>query len=313
METCLRCSCLCQLFLWLVAIPGVGMAQSVGESSSPPLRFYVLDEFRQVVEGQEQFSTRVIVSGKFSGPTLRGTLQRVYRALNERSEFQGTERPDRVVVWAYVSKAHAHSGELWLARLQRTGTEALQIDLNENQLQELMAPQEDRFGLSEKKRREVWIEWQRIRQEARRSAQKKYPSDPSQFRQPGQIFLLARRNSMLLAEDYSKDPIAEMKGVVSLPAGTAITFIKSIPGNLPQLWLYVEAAHDLEGNLGVGWLDSLLLGQAIPAEDVRHQELVHRWEATARETLIQELIDTYGIVHSELSEILREAFRKNWP
>lgn len=276
------------------------------------ITYRIVDEVMEQDANQIKVSLRIIVSGKLSKSSLRRVLQSVRSEVEARRQFQNNASLISILIWTYVSKAHIHSKELWLASLRQNGKAAFQIRFNEAHLTQLQEPPEVRLGILEASRKEIWQALHRIEQRAQLEALERFPLDAKNLQAPGQFFRLSKRSTLILAEAIVTDPVAEMKGVVSLPPKTTITLIHSIPFE-NRLWHYVEANDPLKEVPAVGWIDSLTLIHQMQAPDQEYQEQIQRLTESIKFGYQSELSAQYQISLRQLEELFLEGILKNLP
>jgi len=146
------------------------------------LSHFVLDEDVYDAPVKTQVRLEILVSGQVSKPALETLLRSLYSSTRQRRGFKFHESPTHIFIYAYTSRDHAESGMgQWIAMLSRKGENAEpEIDMNDRQLSQVGARPEERFGLSEAKRKQIFSEIVKAEDRAEKEAEAKYPlSDPS--------------------------------------------------------------------------------------------------------------------------------------
>ncbi len=277
-----------------------------------PTSYQMVDETLEGEPGQTKIALRIIVSEKHSKESLTLLLQQLSTSIRARIEFQTGAPLQNIVIWAYISKTHVHSQALWLANLEQVGNSKAVIRFNELQLQELRSLPEQRFGLSEEQRKQVWQELNTLQATAKKEATARYPLDPSNFKHAEQRFQLSKRTTLILAEAETPDLLADMTGAVSLIPQTVITLRHSthLKG---RPWHYVEASSPIGEPSEIGWIDSLALASQMRFPDEAYYKNI--------QTLADELdfeykfglLEKYQISFRHLDHILIEGVFKKWP
>ena len=130
-----------------------------------------------------QVTLNVLVSGEISKTNLTSLLNELYSKTADRSGFKYHSHPTHVGIYAYTSKEYAQAGlGQWIAMLTKIGENGKpEISINERQINQLGAKPEEKFGLSEDKRRQIWDELIKAERRADREAWQRYPlPDPSE-------------------------------------------------------------------------------------------------------------------------------------
>jgi len=121
-------------------------------------QYSILDE--KVDDGpiKTQVRQNILASGQISEAGLRTLLGQLYSGIMARRGFRYSKAPTNVYIYAFTSPERARSGQ-WIAMLWKhlddTGPTILVF---EGELSQLGAPDEERFGLSEDERKEIWWE-----------------------------------------------------------------------------------------------------------------------------------------------------------
>lgn len=126
-----------------------------------------------------QVTLEALVTGEISAPGLKILLDQLYSSTKAKKGFKYHDSPTSIYIYAYTSKERAESGMgQWIAMLQKADAETSPtISINERQIAQLGAEPEERFGLSEEKRKEIWKELILIEDRAMEEALKRYPKE----------------------------------------------------------------------------------------------------------------------------------------
>ena len=153
-----------------------------------------------------QVTLEALVSGEISTPGLRILLDQLYSSTKAKKGFKYHDSPTSIYIYAYTSKERAESGMgQWIAMLQKAHAETSPtININERQISQLGVEPEERFGLSEEKRKEIWKELILIEDRAMEEALERYPQELE--KQIEMERRLIDENENKLAEKYELTP-----------------------------------------------------------------------------------------------------------
>lgn len=275
-------------------------------------QYSVLDEEVYDAPVKTQVTLNVLVSGNISEPGLRALLNQLYNTAKDKKDFEYHDSPTNIYIYAFTSREKAESGMgQWIAMLDKSyDDKSPAISINELQIAELTAKAEERFGLSEKKRKEIYKEAISAGRRARIEAEKEHPIDPTQSLRAGQVYQLTNKTP-LMPELEPADPIEAMRRVKQLPPNVTIKVLSvSMKQNTP--WYQVEAKGPSNSIIGTGWINSIaLMGQGVvkPKEQLRKQaELMDQ----LRDKYKNELAQKYGLTREQLEAITTEGLEKDW-
>lgn len=172
----------------------------------PVPEYTVLDEDIYDAPIKTQVTLKLLVSGKITKQGLTNLLEEIYSKTRVRSGFKYHSRPTLVFIYAYTSKEYAQSGSQWIAMLKGTdeGKEP-EISTNKAQLAQLRAKPEEKFGLSEAKRKLIYAEIAEAIYKADREVIQKYPLP--KLGEPG--YSQAFVDSQLEKQDKQRDILTE--------------------------------------------------------------------------------------------------------
>ena len=175
------------------------------ENTTTP-KYVILDEDVYDAPIKTQVTLSVLVSGEISEAGLKNLLNQLYSSTKARKGFKYHDSPTSIFIYAYTSKERAESrGRMWIAMLHKAHAETkATININERQLAQLGAEPEERFGLSEEKRKEIWKELILIEDRAMKEAEKQYPKQwEKEIEMQGRLI---DENKNKLAEKYELAP-----------------------------------------------------------------------------------------------------------
>lgn len=155
-----------------------GITEEPAKEKKPATPEYtILNEDIYDAPIKTQVELNILVSGEISEASLKTLLDQLYSSTRARKGFKYHDSPTSIYVYAYTSKERAESGMgQWIAMLQKAHAETKPtININERQLAQFGAEPEERFGLSEEKRKEIWKELILIEDRAMEEAEKRYP------------------------------------------------------------------------------------------------------------------------------------------
>ncbi|GEM_PF-3057910 len=171
----------------LAALAAVESPSALAEGSSPQMpEFRILGEEKHDSLIKAQVVVRAIVSEEVTVAGLRVLLQELYgRAARETDFLRYHDRVTNVYVYLFTSEEYAASGYQWVAMLDKnSGDPAPNITVDEARLELYTSPAapENRFGLAEDQRKEIFKEIVRIEDRALRESMERFPdllrSDP---------------------------------------------------------------------------------------------------------------------------------------
>jgi len=295
------------LVVCLILTACTGRPGPVFEQGKTPIpRHTVLNEDVYDVPGKTQVKQDVLVSGDISEEGLRTLLGQLYSGIMARRGFQHHDVPTNVYIYAFTSKERAGS-RLWIAMLAKHYDDAKPtISVNEGQVAQLGAKPEERFGLSEEKRKGIWQEIVRAESRAFDEAEGRYPYPFHKHMEVGGNYRLSEQTP-LMPEIHATDALAALEKTRYIPAGGTIEIVEIANEEGPP-WYYVQAR-----GIGMGWVDSVyLIGQF---DQENQQRLEDQFALLERliEEYRAEIARRYGLTREQLEEIGREAIEEYWP
>jgi hypothetical protein len=205
------------------------------------LKYTVLD--REVYDApvKTQVTLKLLVSGDITKKGLEELLTRLYLEIKKETGFKYRKNPNNIDIYAFSSKERAESGMgQWIAMLlKNVPDEEPKISMNDRQLAHLNVVSEEKFGLSEEKRKEIWAEIVKAEDRANEEAEERYPvPDPSKpgYSQTKVKDILIKQGDLIetLTEKY-KNEVTKKYGLTreQLDAIVAEAFEKDWP--LPKI------------------------------------------------------------------------------
>ena len=276
-------------------------------------KYSVLDEDIYDAPIKTQVELNILVSGEISEIGLKVLLNKLYSLTKAKKGFKYHNSPTNIYIYAFTSKERAESGMgQWIAMLQKSyGDVSPKISVNERQIAQLGAEPEEKFGLSEATRKQIWSEIVKAEDRATKEAEERYPTDPTQSLRVGQLFELSKETP-LMPELEPTDPMAALQRMRRLPPRTTIKVLKVSTKHFNQ-WYFVEARSPSISSLSTGWINGTALrwqGQVDPKQQLEKQgELENRLIDKYK----NELAKKYGLTLEQLKEIALEGVTKDWP
>lgn len=147
--------------------------------STPPilLSYKILKEDIYDAPVKSQVSLNILVPQKSSENELRSLLTHLYSKYSKRNNLKYHDYPTNIYIYAYTNQERANSemGQ-WLAMLAKSsGDIQPTFKFNDREYKSLNNSQENRFGLSESKRKLIWREIILAEDRARQEAETLYP------------------------------------------------------------------------------------------------------------------------------------------
>jgi len=278
--------------------------------------YKVLDQRVFEVPAKTQVTLIVLVWGKISEPGLRALLNQLYSSTKGMRGFKHHDSPTNIYIEAYTSEERAESDMgLWVAMLAKGYSDAgPRISINEKQIAQLGAKPEERFGLSEQKRQEIWKELVFAEDRVWKEIEEQYPLDPTESLRVGQVLELSKGGTAIIPELEPADPMAGLEMMRRLPPRTTIKVLRTAMKK-KLLYYFVEATGPSGVPLGSGWILSVaLMGQEQVAEHGKRQmQKRGELQSRLRDKYNKEMEKRYGLTHDQLKEISIEGQEKYWP
>jgi len=140
-------------------------------------KYTVLDEDIYDAPIKAQVAIDLLVSKDISKEGLTALLKHLYEKNRQRGGFKYHKKPTNIYIYAYPSREHADSGSgQWVGMLAKSYDDPKpKITVNEEFLARLREKPEEKFGLTESKRRSIFSEIVKVEDRAWQEAEKKYP------------------------------------------------------------------------------------------------------------------------------------------
>lgn len=130
-----------------------------------------------------QIAQHFLVTGEINAENLKILLQNLYNKAKGRTGFRYHNNPNAIYIYAYLDKERYEGGMgQWVAMLSQSAADNRPTtNVNEEQLSQLGKEPEEKFGLTEEKRKEIWQAIIKAERRATEDSEKQYPlPDPSQ-------------------------------------------------------------------------------------------------------------------------------------
>ena len=162
-------------------------------------KYSILSEDVYDIPLKTQVELNILVSGEISETGLKALLNKLYSSTKAKKGFKYHNSPTNIYIYAFTSKERAESGMgQWIAMLQESpGDLGPRISISKRQIAQLGAKPEERFGLSETNRIEIWKEYVLAEDRAWEKAEERYPFNTglsqSQFQKQAEKLTLFRQ------------------------------------------------------------------------------------------------------------------------
>lgn len=275
--------------------------------------YSVLNENVYDIPLKTQVELNILVSGEISETGLKALLNKLYSSTKAKKGFKYHNSPTNIYIYAFTSKERAESGMgQWIAMLQKSyGDVSPKISINERQIAQLGAEPEEKFGLSEATRKQIWSEIVKAEDRATKEAEERYPLDPTQSLRVGQLFELSKETP-LMPELEPTDPMAALQKMRRLPPRTTIKVLKVSTKDFKP-WYFVAARSPSRSSLGTGWINSTALRWQAQVDPKQQLEKQGELENRLIDKYENELAKKYGLTLEQLKEIALEGVTKDWP
>ena len=154
----------------------VMMVCGCAEAAKMPT-YTVLDEQVYDTPGKTQVKLEILTSGEITEEGLRTLLNKLYTSISKRRGFKYHTNPTNIYIYAFTSKEHYKSGMgQWIAMLDKGHSDVKpNIRINKRQVAQIGAKPEEKFGLSETKRKEIYQEIVKAEDKSYSESEKAYP------------------------------------------------------------------------------------------------------------------------------------------
>lgn len=186
------------LILYSVTVPPTIEKQEKVDVPS----YTILNEDIRDVPLEAQVILNVLVSDKITEDGLRTLLDHLYTSTKKRRGFKYHDSPTSIYIYVFTSKERAESGRgQWIAMLQKGYHDVKpEISIKTWQIAQLSAKPEEKFGLSEDARKQIYSEIVKAEDRAVVEAERKYPLPDPLVMDPSQVVIVEKKQLERQAE-----------------------------------------------------------------------------------------------------------------
>lgn len=150
-----------------IAVSILAAALFFGCSSDEPEKTIVLPDYVIVKEDKydapvkTQVEQHILVTGEINEENLKDLLRQQFDSIMQRRGFKHHDAPTNVYIYTYDTKERAEAEQgLWLAMLQMSPLDngEPEITIKREQIARIGQEPEEKFGLSEAQRKEIYKE-----------------------------------------------------------------------------------------------------------------------------------------------------------
>lgn len=176
------------------------------------LKYSIYDEEVSDLPIKTQIKLKILIAEKDSitEQKLEDLLTYLYNLQMNRTDLEYHNHPNAVLIWAYTTQEKANAGDLWIAMISKMYYDTKpDFKINKIQFNALSIVAQDKWGLTQEKREEIWEKLIYTWHKARKEANKKYPLE-----KPGITLYEINKNDDLvqdLKEKYKIDLAKEYK------------------------------------------------------------------------------------------------------
>jgi len=264
-----------------------------------------------------QVKIDAIVSGEINKRSLEKQLQDLYTSESKSSEFKFHQFPTHIFIFFYTEENYILAGMgQWIATLRQigAGTDPV-IDFNERQLEHFQSLTEEKFGLIESQRKEVFNRIVLAERKASEEADGYYPLDPSISEQVGQVLTLSRSIPLMpsIALPSDENQFHDLvKDIKLLDVGSQILVAQVQKVNNTN-WYLVEARSSDGNFLGKGWINGIaLIGQTPTSSFILQVGDNQSIKNNLLNEILRQISQEFGISIDQINEIKIEAIKKDW-
>lgn len=297
--------------------PGPAVPNSktlVQEPAVPPVpqpSYEVVGEEVFDAPSKTQVELKVVVAGEIAKEGVSALLAKLYSETMSRTGFKHHLRPTSAYIYAYTDKEAAESGPEWIGMLSKCHScDSPNTVLADHRFEHLGAAPQERFGLSEEKRKEVYRKSVLVEDRAGAEARARHPVDPTQAMVPGDRFTLTKRTPLVPRLDVG--PMVGMRELIQLEPGTSIR-VKELKKEGSFTKYYRVEARPKRGRKVTGWIDLTALMWQSPVDGKAQMEKQAELMNKLQERYDRELAEEYGLTRDHLTQIAVEAWEKGWP
>ncbi|MCU0821558.1 MAG: hypothetical protein MUC95_03680 [Spirochaetes bacterium] len=158
-----------------IIIAAVIILSSVSCSKKLEMKYSVLDENIIDTAAKNQVTLKLKVSGEISSNNCREVLNRLYIEYKKKEVFKYSKTPGSLFIYLYDSTESAEDSGQWIGMLNWNSSSVKpQINIKEEIISELEKGAARKFGLSLKKRKQIFADTVLARDRATAEAERKY-------------------------------------------------------------------------------------------------------------------------------------------
>lgn len=165
--------------LGCVNIPPPSVTEKSSQQDKRIPKYKIVDENVYDAPVKTQVEQHILVLDTLTENNLRTLLLQRYDSIMKRKGFRYHDSPTNVYIYAYDSEEKAKLGQgLWIAMLEKSfRNDKPNITVRGEQIKKIGKEPEEKFGLSETKRMQIFKEIIRAEDRATAEAESRYPSD----------------------------------------------------------------------------------------------------------------------------------------
>ena len=275
-------------------------AGHVAAEVEPKMNYTIINEDIQDFPGKAGVFTKIRVTGNITKDNLKSTLQEIWDKSAKRKGWKYESKTTMIGVYAYLD---GYDNGQWVAMLidKRDG-----ITYSERQLDALSKKATEKFGLAEKKRKDIFQKIYLVDVRSRVDAEKKYPWSMYHKNLPNGFSFVSKSDIPLIPEIKPKNPIAAMAKIQHVQAGKKIrlaSYKKVDDGEI-----YYRASGDGKS----GWLNYIVLYRQFDAPKDLLQKFSD-YQEKRKGILKKQLADNLKLSLETLDAIGAEGIASDWP
>ena len=160
----------------LIIITALILSMSTSCSKNLTMKYSTIDENIIDTPAKTQITLKLKISGEITADNCREVLNRLYNEYKNKEGYKHSKTPGSLFIYLYDSTESAEVPEQWIGMLSwASSTYKPQISIKENLIFELEKESAQKFGLSLKKRKQIFEDTVLAGDRATSEAEKKYP------------------------------------------------------------------------------------------------------------------------------------------
>jgi len=166
------------LFLIMMSFIFTNCGSNTSEKTVQIIEHLVHNEDIYDAPIKTQVTLDVIIGKKeITEQNIKDLLTSLYEKTKKRTGFKHHENPTNIYIYAYTTKEKAESGMgQWVGMISKSYSEINpKISISERQINSLNEVDEERWGLSQKQRLEIWNKIIHLEDKSQKEADAKYP------------------------------------------------------------------------------------------------------------------------------------------